>query len=239
MSDEATQSSPPARQRPWLKTLVVAVAAGLLSASWIIGNYPPVPRSADLEDVSVAHNIAVAGALPWLLQWAGLSLGLLAIVGRNRTRRAPAMFATLVSLAFATIWWIGLIGRFWGMNPLDAAVAASTFEVQSFLGGATVFDELLFHFIGPIVGPTTLAGPISMRGWSLFPELASTALVIGYLYLVGRWCRMGCGERSRRNAVRFAAGMIVFFLPPFLRLALELAATLWNHGVEASLLSLA
>lgn len=66
--------------QPWLALkarrpmTLAAVALGV--SAFILAQWPPVHRAgaADLDTVSVGLNFAIAGGLPWLLQWAALAV---------------------------------------------------------------------------------------------------------------------------------------------------------------------
>lgn len=192
----------------------------LLLIAWLIAQYPPISTE------SVSLMLLVTGAAPWFLQWAGVTCAILACCG-SRSTMGAFVFAILVSLTFATIWWCGLAFYFRGMDPFDAILHAATLDMKLQLGVASTFGEILFNFIGPILGPLQLCGPISLDGWDSPLAVLSTSLLVGYLLIVGRVCRVGIrSQRSQGNeAIRFLAAMLPCFLPPFIRFVVQIVHT--------------
>ena len=224
MSDgDPDQGSTPAPRRRTTWPLFSAAAA-LVLVAWLCAQYPPVPRASSLDEGSFTYCLMAGGALPWFLQWAGVTCGILGCCGSRNTRGA-VLFAILGSLTLATMWWSGLAFRFRGMNLVEAIVDVAMLEIQSGFGSATAFDEILFNFIGPILGPFQLRGPLHLHGWNLLSAVLSTTLLVGYLLFVGRSCRIGSRSHSASDYVKFIAAMLPCFLPPFIRLGIQIAQT--------------
>lgn len=210
------------RRKPPL--LLFSAAAGLVLIAWLIAQYPAIPKAQSLDDVSPTYNLMAAGALPWFLQWAGVTCAILGCGGSRNTRSAE-LFAIVGSFTLAAIWWSGLAFKFRGMDPLEVIADATMFEIKSQSGSSTAFDEILFHFIGPMLGPFQLRGPLSLHGWNLFLAMLSTTVMVGYLLIVGRLCRIGSRSRSASDYVKFIFAILPCFIPPFIRLGIRIAQT--------------
>ncbi len=165
----------------------------------------------------MTYNLMVACGLPWFLQWAGVICAIFGCFGRWITRDAGRL-AILLSFLLAAVWWSGFAFRFRGMDGLEALLDLLMFEAQSQFGTATTFDEILFHFVGPILNPFQLCGPAHLRGWNFAVVMLSTTLVVGYPLVVGRLCRIGSRSYSVVDYVKFVAAMLPWFLPAFIRL---------------------
>ena len=155
----------------------------------------------------------MAGAIPWFLQWAGLICVVVSFYGSQKTREA-ALFAILGSFALAAVWWLGLAFRFRGMDPLDAILDVTILEIEFGFGGGTAFDQLLFLVLGPMLGPLNLRGPLSLRGWDFVLSMLSTALVVGYLLVVGRFCSTARRSNSPSDYLKFMGALFLCFTPP-------------------------
>ena len=208
----------PRRRPTWA---LFSSAVGLVLIAWLLAQQPPIPK-APLDEVSPTYNLMAASALPWFIQWAGVSCAILGCCGSYNTRSA-ALFAIVGSFALAAIWWSGLAFKFRGMDPLEAIFDVMTFEVLSQFGSSTTYDEILFHFIGPILGPIQLRGPLNLHGWNFLLVMLSTTLVVGYLLIVGRLCRIGSRSHSASDYVKFIAAILPCFLPPLIRLGIRIA----------------
>lgn len=202
--------------------LLLFASAGLLLIAWLTAQYPHVSKGSAVEDVSVRNNVIVVCAVPWFLQWAGVICAILAC-GGSRSTRGAIVFAIATSFTFAIVWWGGLAIYFRGMDPLDAMLDVTMFETRSQFGVSTTFGEILFHFIGPIVRPIQLHGPIILHGWNFPLALLSTSLLVGYLLFVGRVCQIAIRPRHfrSRDCIRFVVAILPCFLPPFIRLAIQ------------------
>ena len=109
------------------------------------------------------------------------------------------------------------------MGPLDELMELTSFALESLFGTATIFDEILFNFIGPILGPLQLRGPVNLQGWNFPATVLSTGVLVGYLMVVGSICRVGNRARSVLDYVKFIAAMLPCFLPPIIRLGIQIA----------------
>ncbi len=221
--DPTHGSTPPPRRRTTWPLFSAAVALVLIA--WLCAQYPPIPKVSgieNIEDISATYNLMATGALPWFLQWAGVTCGILGCCGSRNTRGA-ASFAISISFTLAAIWWSGLAFMFWGMDPLESVLHIMAIDIQSQFGSITFFDFTLFYLIGPILGPLQLCGPLNLQGWNFLFVMLSTTLVVGYLLIVGRWYRIGSRSRSMRDCVKFLAVMLPCFLPPFIRLGIRIA----------------
>jgi hypothetical protein len=81
--------------------------------------------------------------------------------------------------------------------------------------------DLLFDYVGPLIDPLALQGPLVLNGWKFLVTVASTMLVMFYLLLVGRFAHIGRGGFAFRDLLRFLATMPLIFLPPFIRLGIK------------------
>jgi hypothetical protein len=131
------------------------------------------------------------------------------------------MLAVFGSLIPAVIWWSGIFFMFRGSEPLEVILDVSMFRIESQFGSSTLWDELLFNFVGPIVGPFQFHGPILLSGWQFVLTLLSTALLAGYLLFVARWCRVGDCSNTTRDFVRLPLATLPCFLPPLIALAIR------------------
>lgn len=212
-------TTPPRRERTWP---LFSAAVALVLIAWLIVRYPPIPRAFSLDEVSATYSLMAAGALPWFLQWAGVTCGILGCCGSRNSPRA-ALFAILFSFTLAAIWWSGIAFTFWGMDPLEAILHLTAIDVRSRFGGSAFFDFSLFGFIGPILGPFQLYGPLDLHGWNFLFVMLSTTFVVGYPLIVCRLCRIDRRSLSVSDYVKWVAGMLPCFLPPFIRLGIQIA----------------
>jgi hypothetical protein len=204
---------------PWF-----CVAATLVLIGWLLAHNRSISEVSAPDNGSFTFSLMVAGALPWFLQWAGV---ICAIFGCSRSvnARNAARFSMWCSCVLGTLWWSGLALRFRGMSPLEAVNDIVFFALKSRLGSATNFDEILFHVIGPVLGSLQLRGPLDLQGWNFLFAMFSTALLVGYLFVVGRICRVGGGPRSVMDYVKFTAAILPCFLPPFILFVIQFART--------------
>ena len=216
---ERVQTIAPHRTRRWP---LLSAAVALLLIAWLTAHYPPIRKTSAIEEVSLSYNLLAAGALPWCLQWAGVTCAILGCCG-SRIMRGAAVFAISVSFTFATIWWCGLAIRFRGMDPLDAILDVMMFQMQTQFGASSTFDEILFNFIGPILGPLQLSGPVNLQDWNYLAVTLSTTLLVGYLLIVGHVCRIGTRTRDASDYVKFVAVLLPCFAPPIIRLGIRIA----------------
>jgi|GEM_PF-3407821 hypothetical protein len=212
---------PPRRKATWP---LYSAAAAFVLIGCLVAQFPPIQKAVSSDDVSATYNLMVAGAIPWFLQWVGVTCAILACFGSRNTRNAK-LFAILGSLTLATIWWSGLAFKFQTMDPLEAVLDVAMFEIHSHFGISTPFDETLFHFIGPILDPLHLHGPLNLHGWNFLVVVPSTTLVVGYLLIVGRFLPISSRSHSVRDYLKLTGAMLPVFLPPFFRLGLRITQT--------------
>jgi hypothetical protein len=60
------------------------------------------------------------------------------------------------------------------------------FSIKSHHGTSSVLDEMLFNFVGPVLGPLELHGPLNLQGLHFLSAVGSTVLMTGHLLIVGR-----------------------------------------------------
>ena len=203
---------------------LVLTAGVFLTIAWLLAQYPPIPQRGSVDDVSLVLIVLVAGALPWFLQWVGVTCAIAVLLCRGM-RRGAFHFAMITSLLLATIWWIGIALKLQGQHFLESILELQMFELQSAFGTASFFDECLFHFVGPIVGLVQLRGPMTLSGWDFPLAVLSTALIFGYLLLIGQWSHIGSGAFKGRDCLKLVVGLLLLYLPAFLRLGLEYIQT--------------
>ena len=199
---------------------LVLTAGVFLAIAWLVAQYPPISQRGSVDDVSLVLIVLVAGALPWFLQWVGVTCAV-AVLPRQRFGRGAFLFAMIASLSLATIWWIGITLRLQGRHLLESNLELQMFELQSAFGTSTFFDECLFHFVGPIVGLVQLRGPVTLSGSDFPLAVLSTALIFGYFLLIGQWSRIGSKPIKGRDFLKLVVGLLLLYLPAFVRLGLE------------------
>mgnify|MGYP003990855163 CR=1 FL=1 len=217
--DPGYDSTPPPRHK--LTWLCYSAAAALVLFGWLIAQFVPIQKAGSSNEVSATYNLMVVGAIPWFLQWAGVTCAILTCFGSRNTRSAK-LFAILVSLTLAAIWWGGVAFKYRAMDPLEVVLDQVAFAIDSHFGISTPLDKTLFHFIGPILNPLRLRGPINLHGWNFLVVVLSTTLVVGYLLVVGRLLSVGSRSQSASDYVRFVGALLSVFLPPFIRLGLRI-----------------
>ncbi|MDA0835598.1 MAG: hypothetical protein O3A29_20175 [Planctomycetota bacterium] len=194
--------------------MLISSAVVLLVVAWGIAQYPPISRFPASTNVSISKNLLIAGAFPWFLQWGAIVCAMVAAFGWQTHKRAGEI-AMAVSLTFAIIWWGGLALWFRGMEPLNTIVEAVSMQINSAFGNLSLMDHILFHGVGPLVGPLQLRGPSDLGGWNFLSVLGSTTLLVGYLFFVGR--RFGHLEftsTSPRDYVRMTLACLPFTFVP-------------------------
>jgi hypothetical protein len=199
----------------WLSSATV-----LILAAGAIGNYWSRYLIPQFGDIPVANRVLLAGALPWVFQWAGVSCAIFGLCGSRITRDA-GLIAILGSLIPAVIWWSGIFFRFRGADSLEVILDVAIFHIESQFGSSTLFDEFLFNVVGPILGPFQFRGPITLHGWQFVLTLLSTTVLAGYLLFVSCWRPIGNHPKTTRDVVWLAAVTLPYVLPPFAALALR------------------
>lgn len=207
----------------------LCAAAILILISWVMAQYPPTAKVSNILDVSPVANIITAGAIPWFLQWASVCCIAYWLCRRQATNwKSPALFAIWSSFMFAAVWWFGLVFKFWGMDSLDGILESASLDIQSSYGTLPFFDFFIFNFIGPIIGPIGLHGPGTLAGLNFFSTLVSSSLLVGYLLIVGRLCRIGSKNTIKDHFI-FLATMIPLFSLPCIRLIMQIQVWLLNY----------
>jgi hypothetical protein len=206
--------------RPW--RLCAAAGVAILLAA-ILAWFPPIAGNRQLGEVFITRNLLIAGGVPWFLQWVGVAVFVWAFSSkRSAAWRDGGKFAMLFTLTLGLVWWGGIAVKFWGKTANEVIFDVAFTSARQHFGEV----DLLFEFVGSLVSPLTLNGPLRLDGWRFLTSLASTTLVMVYLLLVGRFCPMNRQTVSVRNALRLLAGFLVFFLPPFIRLGINIWSTL-------------
>jgi hypothetical protein len=220
MTTDVAHESPVEPRSSGSRSWRLCAAAGILIVlAAILAWFPPIARNRRPDEVFFAHNLMIVSALPWFLQWAAVAIALWAFSSqRSADWRAGGVFAILSTFTLGLVWWGGLAVRFWGKAAMEAMTDEVFESVRQHLGE---FD-LLFEYVGPLISPFTLQGPLVLDGWRFLITLASTTLVMAYLMLVGRFGHMGRRGTALPDVLRILAGLLVFFLPPFIRLGIRL-----------------
>ncbi len=191
---------------------------GLIVLAAVLAWFPPILRNQKPDEIFIAHNLLIAGALPWFLQWAGVAAILWAFSStRSEHWSGGRVFAILSTFTLGLVWWGGVTARFWGKSFLEGTTDVVIESIRQNFGQI----DLLFDYVGPLIDPLALQGPLVLDGWRFLVALASTTLVMAYLLLVGRFARMGRRGFALRDLLRFVAGVLLFFLPPFIRLGVR------------------
>ncbi len=161
MKRDKTISRPGAATVGWL----FLAGAVLLTASWALGRLPLTIRNrhVDVEELSAGYLFLVYGALPWLLQWAGIVAILL---GARRWTpsldRRVVLKGTSVPLILGALWWGWLVASYWKSNPLDAVLDMLMLGTQRQMGAAPLALSVMFDVFGPLTAPFLLSGPASI-----------------------------------------------------------------------------
>lgn len=225
----------PAARRKWAVVVVVVFAliavAGLVAA-WIMARRPPVQRAETLdqiESVSAGYNFLVAGALPWLVQWAALAV-LTGAVARAwyRVNWGAVLLGALFPLVIGLVWWIGLAAMFWKTDPLKAIAELILWDMSRGLGTESIGQFLLGEIFGPLCCPLLLAGPVSMQGWDFLWAGVSTGLIISTLTYVVRRTEVDLAEGQKFNLEQFllvTGWALVYLAPVYIRALQRVSAS--------------
>lgn len=202
------------QQRQGWPFYVAAVV--LIALAWLVAEYHPFTKISVpevLDEFSIGSFLLGTSALSWLLQWGAVISVLVGYFG-YKNKRTAIQYAASMSLTFAGLWWAGVAYKYWGLNLLDFAAEEMFRHMSENLGGHNEFDYLLFKFVGPVLGPLQLNGPMLLGGWDFWGVFCSTALLVGYLFFVG--CFLGEEMTWRDLTIRYVAKYIMVFLPVFI-----------------------
>ena len=219
---EPSLTAPPPREQRWP---LFSVAAALVFLAWLVAKIWPV---SELYAGSETYNLVAGGAVPWFLQWAGLSCAVLGCF-RSVNMQQAAKFAVWGSFTLAAVWWSGLIWRFWGTSPVNALFDRVEIALKSAIGGANFFDETLFYVIGPILRPFQRSGPFFLQGWNFLSALLSTGLLVGLLLVVGRSYKAASRAPSVLDYVALFAAVLLLVLQPVVRPATSHLRQTWSR----------
>ena len=112
------------------------------------------------------------------------------------------------------------------MNLLEAMIEIGTIGMLSQFGALTSVEFLLFDFVGPLLNPLQLRGPLSLRGWDFPTVMLSTILLVSYFSTAIQTSQVAEPGFRIGRSVRFS----LLILPLFLIPAVRLAARLGNQG---------
>ncbi len=216
---------------------IPAISASiLLAVSWLLATWPPIDRfgaassTVELEDISAGFNLLIAGALPWLLQWAAIAVVIYALCRTKLGfKRSHAWAVISFPLVTASIWWIGLATILWSSNPLEAVLEMIAIRVVAYLGGGSFWEFCVFDFAGPVTFPLVARGVMSLDGWNFLISGASTALVMLFMAFYAARCRRFEHEPLARQ-VRLVLpsallSTLLYTLPAAIRCGIRVAAS--------------
>jgi hypothetical protein len=191
------------------------VALMLLAAAWAWARWAPIRRAPEFEfeEVSIGVNLLIAGAVPWFVQWAGVTCLLVGLFSfRWGLDRRVVLTAAAVPLIVGAAWWIGIVAVHWSEDPLEAMVTMFAQEFARRQGGGSLGQGVLHEVLGPLTAPLLLSGPYSLVGWNFLLTALSTAAVI-CLWLP--LARAGKGKEPRLGV--YGIVLCVWLLPVVIR----------------------
>ena len=214
-SEKAVADEPAhVQQRRGWPFYVAAVV--LIALAWFVAEYHPftnisVPEV--LDEFSIGSFLLGTSALSWLLQWGAVISALIGYFG-YKNKKTAVKYAACMSLTFAGLWWTGVAYKYWGLDFLEFAAEEMIRGTQRNLGYVSYFDFTLFEFVGPVLGPLQLKGPMLLSGWDFWSVFCSTALLVGYLFFVG--CFLGEEITWRDLTFSYIAKYTLVLLPIFI-----------------------
>lgn len=191
-------------------------AVVLISLAWLVAEYHPFTKISVpevLDELSIGSFLLGTSALSWLLQWGAVISALMGYFGHKNKKNA-IQYAVCMSLTFAGLWWAGVAYKYWGLNLLEFAAEETFRHTSENLGGHNELDFLLFKFVGPVLGPLQLKGPMLLSGWDFWGVFCSTTLFTSYLFFVG--CFLGEAITWRDLTFGYIAKYILVLLPIFI-----------------------
>lgn len=213
-------------QGSWAKALPWLAVAFLLSAAWLLAKWGPVGPGASLDEIestSAVSVLIIAGAAPWLLQWAAAGIVAAMVLRRYlKGNWAPLLLALACTLVAGLFFW----GRWgfilWGTDPQEAVLEVTARSLAIKMGGGTFGESILYRIVGPVVCPITLSGPLEMQGWSFLWAGLSSFLVIVFWTWGGAWCGVPSEwrEPTFQGTCRLFVVIVGYTAPAWLRLAL-------------------
>lgn len=224
----ASQSDLPGRSK-WL--VVICLAVALVAAAWTLANWGSMRWAEDAEQVlsdPLGPAFLCRGALPWILQWAGLAFLWIGIArGRLRANSAAVVLGVLFPLLIGLTWWIGFCATFWTSDPADLLFEAAAHSTAG--DYATFWQKMLLDVFGPLAHPLGQRPPFTLAGWDFLWTGLSTGLVMSSLTLVARTGKTGSAgsaKPSRGRILLQVVWVLVYFGPVFLRLTLQVVHAL-------------
>ena len=216
-------------------TLILAgailAAAVLLVAAWKLAHRPVAEQAAaaGVEFVSAGYEFFAAGAQPWLVQWAAVTVLVAAVaVGCFRLNGGAVILAAGFTLVVATIWWLGLCETYWKADPAEASLEILSWSTERELGSQSPLETALFDCIGPLTCPLKLRGPDSLQGWDFLWTGLSTALVTSTLAWVVRRTEAdlpGAKKFNLRQFLLIVAWVLLYLSPVCIRAILRASAS--------------
>ncbi len=200
-------------------TAVLALATAWMCAAW--GPLHGALAASQIAETSAVRVMLLAGAAPWLLQvLAATALVAAALLPRLKRDWTPLAFAFGCALAAGFVFWGGWTYILWGTDPQQAVLEVTARSLAIKLGGGTLLESMLYRFVGPLVCPLTLSGPLVMQGWSFLWAGLSSLLIVCYW----TWGAGFCNIRSEweRPTVRGTGWLFLVIVgytsPAWLRL---------------------
>ena len=194
----------------------VVGCAVLFVSAWAV-HYSAARITTNVRVADFGFYLMLLGAVPWFLLWAGTSCATFALLARRKMWR-EFIAAAFGAFILGAIWWSGVSFKFHGCSSIDALLELTMMESQLQYGSASLVDELLFTFVGPILNPLQLHGPMAIDDSSFVIVLLSTCLLFGYLVFVGR-CGVACARsNSFRDGVKFVGVLLIGLIPSIIRI---------------------
>jgi hypothetical protein len=167
--------------------------------------------------VAILHG----GALPWLVQFAGLAALFFVAARRFLGDRKSRTVCVAVPLLVGLFWWSGLVLQYWNTELLGAVVDLLGYR----MGGGSLFDEILFATAGPLVHPVRLHGPYALSGVEFLWTGLSTTIVLCWLGIGIAWLSRETpeGNLNRKSWLRVALVVLVYTSPVYLKFTLSLS----------------
>jgi hypothetical protein len=207
------------------------VAALLLTASWVWAQWASSRRTPEIEfeQVSVGFHFLVSGALPWLLQWAGVLLLFLAVSPFVPTiDRRCVLHGATVPLILGSVWWTSLIVTYWSDDPFEAILSVMMLAAAEQFGGESLGQGLIYGVVGPMTTPLMLHGPVSMTGWASLWTGLSTAVVMGIWTAIAKIVRgLQCGGTLKGRQWAWCAFLVLLCQLPVIVRAVSKVLAAW------------
>jgi hypothetical protein len=212
---------------------VVLLAGVLLAGAWGLARCWPTHRASSLEEIEcvfTGYDLLVSGAMPWLLQWAGLAVLTVAVArGCLRVNWGAVLLGILLPLCVGLIWWIGACAVFWRSDPFEATADVLAWSAARHCGGQSLLRSMLFELFGPLTFGWTHHRLGSLLGWDFVWTGVWSMLVMTSLTWVGRTRRLDASGRpkcTRGQVVLLVVWVLLYFGPFYIRMTLRIIDSL-------------